>query len=453
MSADRRTLAIAAAAMVVLVGVGVVGAAIFTRSACGALDPEPVPAGTAAGDVGAVLGEAFEDVDDDVRGRLVEDLESLAAGRTVPSGITAHGELVGAVDVGPAAAITGLGDGIAATGEQITAAAGPDQEVVAAELSDEVSVVGDGEYLYALAIANEPTGQVDGIVAVDGELSGGACLDTAQVGVPVPFHLDAGDGQLLLFRIDDEGERPEIEVRDPDGAVWSEPIELGGGPPGVLAERLTGRLGAETVVTARRSLPQDAAPAIQARDRGDGAVRWQRTAAELDGLAPAGDEALEVEVVEVTDDLVLVALSREERRGLLLVALDLENGEPVWTSDLDAADVPSAAGMIDGGVVLVAPRDVVDDDSDERTFEVARLDPDNGRVRTLHSANGRVASAAVVGQRVVFAVDDAATRIDPDGHQQEVGLPLAVRDLHAVGGQVALLLGSGDEGALVWIRL
>jgi hypothetical protein len=451
MSADRRTLVVAAGAMVVLVAVGVVGAALFTRSACEGLEPEAVPPGISDGDTGTVLAEAFDDVDAGVVARLVDRLEALAGGQPLP-GLGRGGHLAGAVEVGAATGLTGLGEGIAVTGERLTATAGPGEVASAVALDEETRVVGDGDHLYALAIANELTGQIDGIVPLDADLSGGECLDTAQVGVPLPFHLDAGGGQLLLFRIDDDGEGPEVEVRDPDGTVWSEPIELGGGPPGVLAERLTGRLGGDTVVTARRSLPDDDAPAIQAWGGDDGAVRWTRTAAELDGLAPAGDQALEVDVVDVTDELALVALSREERTPVLLVALELEAGRPLWTSDLDAAAVPRAAGSIDGEVVLVAPRGTGDED-EERTFEVVRLDPSDGRVKTLHSANGHAAAATVVGPRVVLAVDRAVTRIDPDGQQHTVELPVPVRDLHAVDGQLAILVRGGDQGALVWARL
>ncbi len=451
MSADRRTLVIAAAAMVVLVGVGVVSSAIFTRSACRALEPEPVAAPVAGADVEAVLGGAFDDVDGDVIGQVTERLGTLVGGRPLSPGVAGDGQLTGAVDVGPAGAVTGLGEGVAATGPRITAVAGPEGPATAVELSDEATIVGDGEHLYALAVANELTGQLDGIVTIDSQLSGGECFDTAQVGVPLPFHLDAGGGQLLLFRIDDDGDNPEVEVRDADGPVWSEPVELGGGPPGVLAERLTGRLGGDTVVTARRALVDDRAPALQVRDRADGSARWERTAAELDGLAPAGDQPLQVGVVEVTDDLVLVGLSREEQAPVLLVAFDLSDGRSVWTSDLDAAQLPRSAGTIDDEVVLVAARDVIEDDA-QATYEVARIDTGDGSARTLYSAAGRRASAAVIDSRIVFAVDDEVTRVDPDGTQHAVELPLPVVDVHAVDGQVALLLRSSEGGALVWAR-
>lgn len=453
MSADRRTLAVAAVAMVVLVGVGVVSASIFTRSACEGLTLNPVPAATSGGDVDAVLEEALADVDEEVVGRTVERLESLAGGQPLPSGIGGSGHLMGAADVGPARQLTGLGGGLAATGQRITATSGPHAEPTAVELDEPARVVGDGGHLYALAIGNEVTGQVDGMVALNAGLDGGECLDTARVGVRLPFHLDAADGQLLLLRVEDDGEDPEIEVRGADGSMWSEPDELGPSPPGALAERLTGRLDGDLVVTARSPVTDDDAPALTVRDRGNGAVRWEHSAVDLDGLAPAGEQPLEVETVDVTDELVLVALSREEQAPVLLVALARDDGRPVWTSDLDAQGVPRAVGTIGGDIVLLSPRDVVDADAEERTFEVARLAAEDGTVRTLYSASGDRASAVLVDSRVVLAVDGEVVRVDPDGQAHAVSVPLPVRDLHTVAGRVALLVRSSEGGAIVWARL
>lgn len=453
MSADRRTLAVAAVAMVVLVAVGVVSASVFTGSACDALVPDAVPAPAAGEDVEAVLAEALGDLDGQQLDLVVDGLESLAGGGALPSSTADAGALRGAVDVATAATLTPLGDALAATGETTTTLPAPGEVAATVAFGEDATVAGSGSGLHVLALVNELTGQVDAIVPLDTELQAGTCLDTAQVGVPLTFHLGAGDGQLLLLRMDDDADHPEIELRDADGPVWSQRVEVGAGPPGVLGERVSGHLADDVVVTARRSVPDDPAPALTALDRADGEIRWERSARGLDELAPAGDEPLQVGVVDVADDLVLVSLSREEHEPVLLVALDADDGTPVWTSDLAAEAPPRAVGSLDGDVVLLAPRAVSEDDVEQRTYELVRLDPDDGAVRTLHSATGERVSAAVVGSQVVIAVDESVTRLAGDGTRHAVGTPVPVEDLQVVGDQLAVLLRHGDGGAVVWMHL
>jgi hypothetical protein len=176
------------------------------------------------------------------------------------------------------------------------------------------------------------------------------------VGIPLTFHLDADDGELLLFRVDDDGDHPEVEVRDADGSVHSERIVLGAGPPGALAQRLDGMLGEDLVVTARRTRADEQPPAIQARDRATGGERWSVAPSEVAQFAPPGDEALELSVVDIRGDVVLVAVSREDRRPVQLLALDAGDGSHRWISDLETHDVPRSVGARDGGLVVSAPR-------------------------------------------------------------------------------------------------
>ncbi|MEX0705370.1 MAG: hypothetical protein WD041_02005, partial [Nitriliruptoraceae bacterium] len=171
MAADRRVLVIALVAMVVFVSVGVVSAQLFAGSPCGDLAPSPSPVTptevpSEASPFEAVLGPAS-----------------------------------GAWDVGFAAdGLVEVFDGrLAVTGPGMLTigADGPDGGVLAAP----ARVVGGGDTLWSIAWMNDLTGQVDALVPIDEDLEVGTCVDTAVVGSPFAFHLDAGDGQLLLLRV------------------------------------------------------------------------------------------------------------------------------------------------------------------------------------------------------------------------------------------------------------
>ena len=453
LSADRRTLVIAAVAMVVLIAVGVVSAAIFTRSACGAVTPElvaPGNGGPAAVDDqhAAVLAEALPGLDEERLAELVEGLAALG-GDTA----TTEEVVLGAADVGPATALTHLDGDRVATGLRLTVLHDPDGRQAAAtgavaEVEDPAVVVGDGSTLYSLALGNELTGQVDAIVPVASGLEAGECFDTAQVGIPLTFHLDADDGELLLFRVDDDGDHPEVEVRDADGSVHSERIVLGAGPPGALAERLDGMLGDELVVTARRTRADEQPPAIQARDRASGSERWSVAPSEVAQFAPPGDEALELSLVEVTGDVVLVAVSREDRRPVQLLALDAADGSHRWSSDIEAHGVPRAVGTRDGGLVLIAARGGEDEPPTQRLLH---LDLDDGSSTQLAAGDGERARAASVDGRVWFSVGGVLTGVNEDGEQRTATLPVEVADLAATDDLLTVLLRDGDDSAVAWL--
>jgi hypothetical protein len=115
-------------------------------------------------------------------------------------------------------------------GGGIRAAAGFDAPAV---------VVGTGSTLYAVALMNETTGQVDAVQPLDADLEpAGGCLDAATVNVPFAFHLDANDGEALLFRVEEDSDEPELQLRDRGGIRWDAPLEVAIAPPGLLGERL-----------------------------------------------------------------------------------------------------------------------------------------------------------------------------------------------------------------------
>jgi hypothetical protein len=437
MSADRRTLITAALAMVALIIVGVVGAAIFTRSACSVIAPEPVAAPGPSGDVEAVLAEALGDLSEQERTGLLDGLQILAGG---------DGEVALAADVGAADALTDLDGNLVATGEA-TSVLSSHAEVPGAEFDEEATIVGDGASLYAVAIVNELTGQVDALAALGPDLAEQDCTDTATVGVPLAFHLDAGDGHLLLFRVDDDGDGPHLELRGSDGPLWDADVAVGSGPPGVLAERLTAELGDGLLVAARRSLPDEDAPALAAHELGDGQQRWTLDPADLEPHAPAGQEALVPRVVAVDRDVIVVSLSREgdDPSATLLAGFDPADGSHVWTSDLGVQGVPRLIGELDEGLVLLVAQDEL--------LEAVVVDRRDGEHRVLHATSGQRASAAVLGDHALIGVDRGVTRVRPEADAEAVPLPGRVADVSVDEGRVALLLRSNDGGAVVWLEL
>jgi hypothetical protein len=215
MSADRRVLAVAAISMVALVLVGVVSAQLFTRSACASIDPEPIAdrsvaavapavAGEGVPDVGLVAAEALPDVPEGNRDAVTAAIASLEG---------AIGPLVTAADVRGAEGLRVVDGGVAAVGPVTTVLGADGAEVQATVDVDEGTVVGSGSSLFSLALVNQLTGQVDALQAVDVGLAAGPCVDTATVGTPLAFHLDAGDGELLLLRTEEDGDEPAVELQ------------------------------------------------------------------------------------------------------------------------------------------------------------------------------------------------------------------------------------------------
>ena len=444
LAADRRVLVFGAAAMVALILVGGLSAAIFTRSACGRIAPDPVLPRAAGDDVEAVVGDGLADLFDDER-------ETLLAWLSSPE-VTGHlGPVVAAADVTGAERLVPAADGlVAATGATTTLfdpASGDVHET--ATFGDGV-VVGDGDTLYSLALTNRMTGQTDAIVPLDRSLEGGECHDTATVGTPLAFLLEAGDGELLLFRSDEDGDTPLVELRDADRRrVWSTPLQTPHIPPGVTGERLAAGMDDDTVVVARRFDADDEMPALSGFDRTSGEERWTTPLAALDEVAPTGDGAVWVEVVAVDGDTALLAIARDDARdAAVLIAVDTADGAVRWVADATPGRPLAAAITADAVTVVAMTGD---------GFEAVRLDhgdgsaigtagtpiegdgqrPDRGGVAELPGG-----TLAVAGTGVVYFGGDEVTALgyDPAVAAQVVDV-VTVDD-------VTMLLIASDDGAV-----
>ena len=460
LAADKRTMIVALVAMIVLVSVGIVSAAVFTGSACQDVSPSPVSPVGASDEVDRALAIAFPDAEDDASTAIEAQLEAV-------------GEQLGAVT---GVAVVDGADGLAATSEGV-AATGPVTSLLPASGSDVTAavdvgdgvVVGSGDVLVSLARVNDLTGQVDAFATIDataaGELTEIGCVDTATVGTPLAFELDAADGQLLLFRAEEDGADAELELRDPrDGRLWFARVDVGAAPPGVTGERIEGRLGDDAAVLVRRTAPDDDAPVVTVVDRADGSLRWQleREALQVVPVAASGeaepsegepgapvlrDEAAQrLEVLALDGEQVVLALTdvRDEDAVVtggtdalgpsvgpgVLVGLDVRDGTPRWQLPLPAGVRVSAASSTGTGVWLA-----LDDGEQAR---LVGLDATGGPLDG--SPDGVV---AVVDDRLVLTGGDG----DGDEVVGEGAGPLRARDLLATGDRVHVLFAGPVDGA------
>jgi hypothetical protein len=429
---ERRVLVIGALAMLGLVLVGVVSAQLLTRSACEALVPEPLDARAVGTDVAEVLAAALDDLDADDRMAVQAALGALTA---------RLGPIEGLADVTGAASLAALADGeVVALGPTTTVLRG-DVGAVRATASIGGVVEGDGSALYALALENPLTGQVDALLPLDAALESGTCVDTATVGTPLAFRLDARDGQLLLFRIDDDADAPRLELRDPvRGQVWRSEVRAPTAPPGVLAERLGGVIGEEVVVVAWHVAPEADVPVVAAYDRVDGALRWRIGVEQLVGLAPdpaAEGDPIRAEVVASGGGHVIVALTRDGRDApATFVGLSSATGRIRWSVDL-APRTALDADLEHGRLVLVAREDGV-----PTAYEV---DLDGGEARPRTATAGEQVAVALDGERIVLAVDGSLTVVTEDG-AETVTTDAWFADVLAVG-RATIVLVRSEEGA------
>jgi outer membrane protein assembly factor BamB len=453
MSADRRVLAIAAASMVALVLLGVVSAQLFTRSACTRIDPDPVPARATVPsaladegvpEVGAVLTEAMPDLS--------------GAGRDALLGAVAVledelGPLLGAADVRGADRLAIVDGEVAALGAVTTVLADDGTAVRATADVDEGTVVGSGTTLYSLALVNQLTGQVDAVQPLDADLAAGTCVDTATVGTPLAFHLDAGDGELLLLRVEEDGAWPAVEIHDAEVSS-STTLEVGTAPAGILAERVTGRLGQDVVVVGWRTGPAQDDDTVAALDRASLELRWTAPAAPLADIAQAGDRPLWVEVVAVGDDEVVLSLEPEDdpeadRSRATVVGLDLADGEVRWSVERELPP-PALALPTDGGWAVAS----VDDDR----LVVTEVDADSGELRGQSTVDGGDAArgAALEDGTVLITAGGPLVVIDADTpagvadgrHVHAIDTDAGFVDVVAGRDRVHLLVTTG-EGAVV----
>ncbi len=482
MAADRRTLLLAGAAMLGLVAVGVISGALFARSACATIAPQAVVAAEViAGEELVATGPAAAittalgtgDGTDEQAPGTPADVEA-----ALTALVERVGEVTSVVPVQDVDRLAATPDGVAALGEVVTVVeAGGGGAAEAVPLQQGVAV-GAGAHLYSLALTNPLTGQVDALQPLDTDLSGMTCVDTALVGSPLAFHLDAGGGELLLLRIDEDGDDAELELRDPvAGRRWAADLELPTAPAGLAGARLTGRLGPELVVAATRTGAGDGVPVVTGVDRVDGAARWSL---DRDDLAAAGialpGAPVRAEVAAVGSQGVLVglrevdgegqadeeaeqdALARGDHRLLLLDAADgavlavgeLGPGERVAAADLAGGAAEVVVSDLDAGTVRVLQ--LTADGLEERLADVLEgvagglaADPE-GALRAVGRGPAGIASDGPEGGSVV-AMGGALVLLDGTD-VTEVALP-AIDAVSHPGGRSVLLAGEDGARAVV----
>jgi len=392
MAADRRVLIIGLVAMLLLVGIGFGSAALFATSACGDIEPQRSEAGASATSLAEVAAQSGIDADG-----------ALALEELVGELDDRFGAVTDIAEVAPGGSLARVDAGVAALGGVTTVLGSEPVEVRAtAAFDDPALLVGDGDRLFSLAFINPLTGQVDALLPLDGDLDPGTCVDTAVIGEPFAFHLDAGAGELLLFRIEEDSDTPQLELRDAgEGRRWTVDLTVPVAPPGILAERVSGMLGEELVVAVRRVIPGEDEPAAVAVSREDGGEVWQVAperivpeAAEPQWLTVRA-QGSGVAVVSVADE------SDRDRSGL--VALDLDDGAVRWSASPDGVPVALEDVQVVSGQVWSAWRD------------------DNGEV-VLSSQDVR--DGAVLGER----------RIDGDAPQLRDGLAVTSMTLVELAG-------------------
>jgi hypothetical protein len=372
LAADRRTLVVGASAMVGLILVGVVSAQLFARGGCtSVVEPRPAEAVTAGMSPEDVVDERLAPVD----GARAVDILEQATGALVDA----------AIPVGDAVAVTELGDGLVTTGGTVVSL--DDTLAPIATFTTDGQVVGDGPTVFEVTVANAATGQTDAFVPLRGTgLEVGGCVDTAVVGSPFAFLLGGGDGELLLLRADEDGDRPSLQLRGADAATrWDTRVPQPAGPPGTLAERLSARMGPDTVVAARRVGPQEEVdvPAVVVLDRADGSIEVEldhEVLADAAGLDP--DAPLRYEVAAVGAST-----------ALLHARPDPADGEVVATADEGALLLLDLDGTVTAVIEDVGP------------FRSAAVDGDRYVVATVGADGG----------------DDEVTSIDAEGAVTELG--------------------------------
>ena len=430
MAADRRTLIIAVVAMIALVSVGIVSAAVFTGSACQEISPTAVATADGDGSLDALLGE-------------LSPAAATAVERQVTELAGQFGAVSGVAVVDGADGLTATPSGPVATGTITSLLADPGHAVTAAADLGTGVVVGDGDALLSLARVNDLTGQVDAFASIDTTpteaLTEIGCVDTATVGTPLAFELDAGDGQLLLFRADEDGDDAEVELRDPrEGRLWFTRVDVGMAPPGVTGERIDGRLGGDVAVLVRRTAPGEDVPLVTAFDRGDGAQRWQLDRAALmagdDGVI-RDDAVQRLEILALDPHQVVVAVTEARDEDAVVaggtealgpsvgpghvVALDLRDGTPRWQQPVAAGVAVPAVGTTGTATWIVL------DDADQ--VRLIGLDP-----------TGQPLDAT--GESVLATADVRADEVG-DGHAMTAAVVPLPADPDATTSPVLALLG------------
>ncbi|MEX2532963.1 MAG: hypothetical protein WD360_03265 [Nitriliruptoraceae bacterium] len=313
-SNDRRILTIGVTTMVVFLLIGVGSAAVFSRPACRLVAPTFVALDVTVGSDNDPLA-AFGN--DDLA-RFVA-----AVDQAVERDVTA-------VDAFGSDRLTLFGPRLAAIGASVLLFDDmhrPTGQV----LFRDATVVGGGDALYALALTNPTSGQIDALQPIGSDLTARTCVELALVSTPLAFFLDAADGEVLLLRADEDGEEPFVEVRDPNaGRRLETPVELTIGSAGQHGVRTAGVFFGGLIVfsQALTSTPNDTV--VWGIDRNDGSIRFTVSAQQVRDVANiTGDVAVSL---RRNADGVALVLADDDREILLDVADD--DGALALTTDI-----------------------------------------------------------------------------------------------------------------------
>lgn len=298
-SNDRRTLTIGTVAMVVFLLIGVGSAAVFARPSCRLVSPAFVALDT-TNDGQSVLMDAALDA-------YVSDLAG-------------SGSAVRVFDAPGADSLTVFGERLAAIGTE-TLLFDTANRLAAQITFRDGRVVGSGDVLYAVVLANPTSGQVDAVQPIDDKLNARTCVELALVSTPLAFLLDASDGEILFLRADEDGDDPFIEVRDPDvGRRLSVPVELAVGSAGRHGVRTSGVLTGDMIVFAQSALEAPDGTALWGIDRATGEVLFtvgHGTLRTHTGFS--GDFSVDV---RLHDDAVVVAVTQDTVTNDMFLGLE-----------------------------------------------------------------------------------------------------------------------------------
>lgn len=450
LSADRRTLGIAAGAMVLLVLIGLISAQLFGRSACVLLDAVPRTERPAGAEAEAILAATVgQPVADGVLGGLGDLARQL--GQVDAATERSAVEVVGAADVSGARRLTTSVDGVVALGTITTSLTADLGAVHATAEVGEAVVVGSGDPLYQLVLPNLLTGQVDAHQPLTSqELTALTCVDTAVVGSPLAFHLAAGDGELLLYRAEEDGDDARLELRDPvAGQVWRSFISLPTGPPGTIASRLRGALGPDVAVVAYPAVPGASEPVVVLADRTDGQLRW----------ALGADVLHDAVVAALAADPASVAAGLPERvaeqvlhpttvaAGQGVVAIGVRSAASLTTT------TPAPAGAT-GTLAGESVGESAGESADDEVVALVGIDAVDGSVRFVLSGETLGGSGDAMPETV--AATPASGHSDaPGGAIAVTGLPLLtwLADGQGGDGLLGAVLTTPSGARLVAFRL
>jgi len=319
-SNDRRILTIGVTTMVVFLLIGVGSAALFARPTCRLVAPTFV---------------AFDQVTDRDNDSLAvvgnDDLVAFVAdvNQAFEGDVTA-------VDAVGTDRLTLFSERLAAVGTSVLLFDDmnrPTGEIIFRQ----ATVVGGGDTLYALALTNPTSGQIDALQPIDRDLGARTCVELALVSTPLAFFLDAADGEVLLLRSDEDGDDPFVEVRDPElGRRLNIPVDLTFGSAGQHGVRTAGLFYRDIIVFTQALTDAPGDTVMWGIDRNDGSVRFTISAQQVrDAANIEGELALPV---RLNGDGLALVLAADDRT----VLLDIAPGDGALTVATDTDPLQAA---------------------------------------------------------------------------------------------------------------